>query len=63
MFKNYLESIDNVAIWPVLALIVFFTVFMGAVLYAVFADKNFLEYMKNLPFTEEEKRQIVHRKK
>jgi len=63
MFKNYLESIDNVAIWPVAALIVFFTVFVIAILYAVFADKNYLEHMRNLPFSEDEKQEFVHRKK
>jgi len=53
MFKYYFEQINNVAIWPVISLIIFFTFFVGLLIYVWRADKSFINKMKNLPLEED----------
>lgn len=52
MYKNVLQSIDNIALWPVISFVIFFAFFLGLLLWVVFANKNFITYMKNLPIQD-----------
>jgi len=52
MYKNVLQSIDNIALWPVISFVIFFAFFLGLLLWVVFADKKFIDYMKHLPVQE-----------
>lgn len=61
MFRHYFEGIEDVAMWPIAALIIFLVVFIAGMVYAISADKDFLEYMKRLPLDEEE--ESIDRKK
>ncbi len=48
-FKNYLESIAGVEIYPLFSLLVF-VLFFATLLYVVLrADKNRINAMKNIP--------------
>jgi cbb3-type cytochrome oxidase subunit 3 len=57
MYKNVLQSIDNVAIWPVISLIIFFIFFLILLWWVFTADKNFINKMKNLPLNDQNKDQ------
>jgi cytochrome c oxidase cbb3-type subunit 3 len=48
-FSNYLSSIENVGIYPVITLIVFFTVFVGAVIWIYTRDKDYISKLENIP--------------
>jgi cytochrome c oxidase cbb3-type subunit 4 len=50
MYKNILQSIDNVAIWPIISLSIFFIFFLVLLWWVFTADKTFIRKMKNLPF-------------
>ncbi|MGK7394124.1 MAG: cytochrome C oxidase Cbb3 [Candidatus Cyclobacteriaceae bacterium M3_2C_046] len=53
MFKYYFERIENVEIWPIISLVIFF-VFFIMLLYHVFtADKGFINYMKHMPLEKD----------
>jgi cytochrome c oxidase cbb3-type subunit IV len=52
MYKNVLQSIDNIAVWPVISFVIFFAFFLGLLLWVLFADKKFIEYMKNMPIQD-----------
>jgi len=53
MFRNILNSIDGVSVYPIFSLIVF-TVFFTALGFWVFkADKSYVKHMENLPFDKE----------
>jgi len=52
MYKDILQSIDNVAIWPVVSFVIFFTFFLVLVWWAFSADKDFIQKMKKLPMDE-----------
>ncbi|HZY81690.1 MAG TPA: CcoQ/FixQ family Cbb3-type cytochrome c oxidase assembly chaperone [Cyclobacteriaceae bacterium] len=49
MYKNILQTIDNVAVWPVVSFVIFFTFFIMLVWWALAADKKFINKMKQLP--------------
>ena len=49
MYKDILQSIDNVAIWPVISFVIFFVFFLWLLWWAFSADKEFIQRMKELP--------------
>jgi len=53
MFKHYFELIENVSIWPIVSLTIFFGFFLLLILWLFKVDKNYIQKMKNLPFDDE----------
>ena len=53
MFKHYFEQIQNIEIWPVISLIIFFVFFTFTMIWILFLDKKHVEKMKSLPFEDE----------
>lgn len=54
MYKNVLQSIDNIAIWPVISFVIFFAFFIGLLLWVFTVDKKFIDHMKSMPIDESE---------
>jgi cytochrome c oxidase cbb3-type subunit IV len=52
MYKEILGDIDNVAIWPVISFIIFFTFFILLLWYVFTADKNFIKEMSQKPLMD-----------
>ena len=52
-FSNYLSSIENVGIYPVITLILFFAVFVGAVVWIYTRDKDYITKLENIPLENE----------
>ena len=48
-FSNYLTSIENVSIYPIITIILFMLVFIGAVLWIVTRDKEYISEMESIP--------------
>ena len=49
MFKYLFDSIAGIEIFPIISLILFFGLFIGIVIWAIRADKNYLKKMEELP--------------
>lgn len=49
MYKEILQGIDQVAVWPVISFIIFFLFFLILVWWACTADRNYLQDMSDLP--------------
>lgn len=49
MYKNVLQSIDNIAIWPVISFVIFFLFFICLLWWVFTTDKKFINVMKNMP--------------
>lgn len=54
MYKNVLQSIDNIALWPVISFVIFFAFFIGLLLWVFTVDKRFIQHMKSMPIDETE---------
>ncbi|MDH4093068.1 MAG: cbb3-type cytochrome c oxidase subunit 3 [Cyclobacteriaceae bacterium] len=52
MYKNVLQSIENVAIWPIISFIIFFVFFFLLLWWVLTTDKKFIEKMKMLPMDD-----------
>ena len=52
MFKHYFEQIQNIEIWPIISLILFFVFFTFTIVWILFLDKKYIDKMKDLPFDE-----------
>ncbi len=53
MFKNVLESIAGVEIYPVISLLLFFTLFGVVIVWFFRADKQRLQRISHIPLDEE----------
>jgi cytochrome c oxidase cbb3-type subunit 3 len=52
-FINYLKSIEGVGIFPLISLLIFFTFFIGLLVYVVRYDRKAIQRIKNIPFENE----------
>ncbi len=52
MYKDILQSIDNIAIWPIISFVIFFIFFICLLLWVFTADKKLIEKMENLPIDD-----------
>ncbi len=53
-FKNYLETITGVEIYPLTSLLIFFLFFTALAIWAFRANKNYINEIKNLPLAQGE---------
>ncbi len=52
MFKHYFEGAENIAVGPIISLVIFF-VFFIVLLYWVFkVDKGFIKKMEDMPLND-----------
>ncbi len=54
MYKNVLQGIENIAIWPVISFVIFFLFFLCLLWWVLTTDNTFIERMRNLPINEKE---------
>jgi len=52
MFSNYLSSIEGVSIFPIISLIIFFSIFMTVLIWVFKKDKVYMSEMANIPLEE-----------
>ena len=52
MYKEILQSIDNVAIWPVISFVIFFLFFIMLLWWTFTANKKFLNEMAQKPLED-----------
>lgn len=52
MYKNVLQNIENVSIWPIISLIIFFVFFLILLWYVFTEKRSFIRYMKQLPLDD-----------
>lgn len=48
--KGYVDSIDGIEVFPIIALVIFFTFFVGLFYWVFTAKKDYVNKMSNLPF-------------
>lgn len=54
MYKELLQSIDGVSVYPIISLIVFGLFFVVILVWMLKVDKKYIKKMENLPFEKEE---------
>lgn len=54
MFRQYLESITGVSIYPVISLLIFFIFFMALITYVVRTRKQYFDQLSELPLQNNE---------
>jgi len=52
--KHTMETIDGIAIFPIISFVIFFSFFVGLLIWVFRADKNYIKYVEELPFREDE---------
>jgi cytochrome c oxidase cbb3-type subunit 3 len=58
-FKNYLESISGISIYPLLSLLLFFLFFTVLLIWVFRTSKERMQQMKNIPFVYDEEQPEV----
>jgi hypothetical protein len=54
MYKNIMQSIAGIEIYPLISFGIFFVFFLCLLAYVVFSDKNHLSQMSQLPLHTDE---------
>ena len=54
MYKNVLQNIDNIAIWPLVSFVIFFLFFLCLIWWTFTADKKYIAHMSNMPIGDKE---------
>ena len=54
MYKEILQSIEGITIYPIISLVVFVLFFAVILIWMLKVDKNYIKKMENLPFEKEE---------
>lgn len=54
MYKEILQSIEGVSVYPIISLIVFVLFFALIIIWLIKVDKNYIKKMENLPFEKED---------
>jgi cytochrome c oxidase cbb3-type subunit 4 len=52
MYKNVLQNIENIQLWPVISFVIFFLFFLVLLWWVFTVDKKFIDEMKRLPMDE-----------
>ena len=52
MYKNVLQSIQDIEIWPIISLVLFFIVFVSMLIFVFKIKKQYIDEVKNLPLDE-----------
>ena len=60
MYKNVLQSIDNIAIWPVISFVIFFVFFLCLLWWVFTTKKTYIDSMKQLPLEDTTPRKNVN---
>ena len=58
MYKNVLQSIAGIEIFPMISFMIFFVFFLGLLLYVVLSDKKHLTAMAEMPLQNENQPQF-----
>ena len=52
MYKEILQSIDNIQVWPVISFVIFFLFFLILLGWAITVDKVFIRQMSEMPLED-----------
>ena len=52
MYRQILQSIENVDLWPVISLVIFFLFFVGILIKVMTTDKKYIKKMEDLPLDD-----------
>lgn len=52
MFKHYFEQIEQVEIWPIISLSIFFIFFVCLLIYVLTIDKTYIKEVSELPMDD-----------
>jgi len=53
MYKNILQNIENVAVWPVISFVIFFLFFVMLLWWVITADRKYVDEMSQLPLSDD----------
>ncbi len=52
MYKDILNNIENIAIWPVISFVIFFLFFLFLIGWVLSVDNSFVNSMSHKPFED-----------
>ena len=52
MYKNILQNIENIQVWPLISFVIFFLFFIGLLWWVITVDKKYVDEMGQLPLND-----------
>jgi cbb3-type cytochrome oxidase subunit 3 len=63
MYKNVLQNISNIEIWPIISFVIFFVFFLCLLWWVFTADKKFIAEMAAMPLNDKNEKTDTTSKK
>ena len=57
MYKNILETIEGIGIYPLFSLLIFFVFFIAIFVYVLKSDKHHLDKMSHIPLANDDEKE------
>ena len=54
MYKNVLQNISNIEVWPIISFVIFFLFFLCLLWWVFTVDKKFITKMASMPIDEQD---------
>ncbi len=51
--KHTMETIDGIAVFPIISFVIFFSFFVGLLVWVMRTDKSYLNHVESLPLKED----------
>ncbi|MBL7846753.1 MAG: cbb3-type cytochrome c oxidase subunit 3 [Cyclobacteriaceae bacterium] len=58
MYKEILQNIDHVAIWPMISFFIFFSFFLCLLWWTFTVDRKYIRHMKEMPLENDKDNQL-----
>ncbi len=52
MYKEILQHIDNIQVWPVVSFVIFFLFFLVLLWWVITVDRTFIRHMGDIPLDD-----------
>lgn len=59
MYKNILQNIDNIAIWPVISFVIFLLFFVCLLAWVFTTDKMTINKLKHMPLEDVAEKEVL----
>ncbi|GAA4445218.1 hypothetical protein GCM10023188_48090 [Pontibacter saemangeumensis] len=63
MYKNVLQAIDGIEIYPLISFSIFFVFFLGLIVYVALMDKTYAQTMSSIACGDEDEETTLDREK
>ncbi len=60
MYKNILQNVENIQVWPMISFMIFFLFFLILLWWVITVDKKYIDEMGQMPLGDESENKLTN---